>query len=444
MRTATLRPASTVGSALVLGTGLALLALALALFLTTYGGGPSSGPAVVPNPYAATNASVAFWEDRVASDPADFVAYNRLTGAYIQRGRETGDVGDYSRAQAAVGASLAQLPGDNASAYALLATLQNVRHEFADAAEAANHALAIDPTLTFVYGALGDAQAGLGRYDEAFASYNALAEAAPGLSAFSRLAHVYELRGDLANAEGAWENALSTDGGRSPEATAWANTQFGRFHFNQGDLAAAGARFEAALDAFPGYIHALGGLAAVAAANGDYANAIGLYTQVTERQPLPEYVAALGDVYAVNGDAANAEEQYALVEAIGELYSANGINTDLQMAVFLADHDRRIGDALQAALAIYDQTPDSIHAADAVAWALYKAHRPAEALPFAQKALRLGTPDAQLWYHSGMILAAAGDETAARDHLQRALDINPHFSPLQAPLAEQTLEDLGG
>jgi hypothetical protein len=40
--------------------------------------------------------------------------------------------------------------------------------------------------------------------------------------------------------------------------------------------------------------------------------------------------------------------------------------------------------------------------------------------------------------------AAAGDPVAARRALQRALDLNPTFSPLHAPRAEALLERLGG
>jgi Flp pilus assembly protein TadD len=153
-------------------------------------------------------------------------------------------------------------------------------------------------------------------------------------------------------------------------------------------------------------------------------------------------VAELGDVYTAAGKDDLAAQQYALVEAIGELYRANGISTDLQLAVFFADHDLRTTEALQAARTVYAEQPDSIYAADARAWTLYKAGRPEEALPFAREALRLSTADASLWYHTGMIYAALGDDASARTHLERAFEINPHFSTLQAPIALATLEEL--
>ena len=43
-----------------------------------------------------------------------------------------------------------------------------------------------------------------------------------------------------------------------------------------------------------------------------------------------------------------------------------------------------------------------------------------------------GTEDATLFYHAGMIAAAAGDSTAARSLLAKALDFNPLFGPTQA------------
>jgi Tfp pilus assembly protein PilF len=41
-----------------------------------------------------------------------------------------------------------------------------------------------------------------------------------------------------------------------------------------------------------------------------------------------------------------------------------------------------------------------------------------------------------------MIALKLGDETQARDYLERALSINPHFSILYAPEAQKTLKML--
>jgi tetratricopeptide (TPR) repeat protein len=421
------------------GLGVTLLALALVLLLLGPGGASTSAPPAAAPP--STEASIRFWEDRVRRDPADFVAYNRLAAAYMQRARETGDVSDYSRAQAAVDASLAQLPGDNPGAYSLLAALQNVRHEFAAAVASAERALSLDPTDQGALAARGDAQLALGRYEEALRTYSELTARAPGLASFARMAHIYELRGEIGEAELAWRNAFSTDSGRNPEATAWARVQYGHFLFGRGDLDGAAEQYDAALAAFPDYVHGLAGLARVAAARGELDRAIELYSQVADRRPTPEFVAALGDVYRLAGREADAQRQYELVGVIDQLYRANGVNTDLQIALFWADHGIRVDEAVTAAEAVYRQQPDSIAAADALAWALYSAGRPGEARPYIEQALRLGTQDATLFYHAGMIYRALGEHERARSFLERALDLNPHFSLLHAPLAREALEE---
>jgi len=63
------------------------------------------------------------------------------------------------------------------------------------------------------------------------------------------------------------------------------------------------------------------------------------------------------------------------------------------MALFLADHDLRIEDAIAQAQAIYAARPASIYAADALGWALYKADRYDEAAVYSKQALRLGAQD---------------------------------------------------
>lgn len=56
------------------------------------------------------------------------------------------------------------------------------------------------------------------------------------------------------------------------------------------------------------------------------------------------------------------------------------------------------------------------------------------------RALSLGTRDAILFYHAGMIERSLGHRIAARDALTRALAANPWFP--QAALARDALESL--
>ncbi|HKH37100.1 MAG TPA: hypothetical protein VKA82_08025, partial [Rubrobacter sp.] len=165
------------------------------------------------------------------------------------------------------------------------------------------------------------------------------------------------------------------------------------------------------------------------------------YQQAFNRMPLPEYAIALGDVYTEMGESEKAEEQYDLVRSIDKLLRANGVDTDLEIALFYADHDIDLQTSLEKARAAYDVRP-SIHAADVLAWTLYKTGNYKEAQEYSSEALKLGTHDPLKLFHAGMISKALGEEVQARTYLQQAIDLNLHFSLLYADEAADSLRTL--
>jgi lipopolysaccharide biosynthesis regulator YciM len=66
-----------------------------------------------------------------------------------------------------------------------------------------------------------------------------------------------------------------------------------------------------------------------------------------------------------------------------------------------------------------------------------------EALTWSHKALATGMKNALFYFHLGVIEKSLGDKAAAVQDLTTALTINPQFSPLQAPVATQALQQLG-
>jgi tetratricopeptide (TPR) repeat protein len=69
---------------------------------------------------------------------------------------------------------------------------------------------------------------------------------------------------------------------------------------------------------------------------------------------------------------------------------------------------------------------------DALAWALYRAGRFAEALDEMTKALSSGVKDAHLFFHAAMIHLAAGRTDEGKRFLQRAADTNPGYENFHA------------
>jgi tetratricopeptide (TPR) repeat protein len=422
------------------------LAIAVALVATQRDGSGAATVRSAADEAAAREARIAFFEQRAAADPIDFLSLNALTGQYLQRARETGDVADYRRAEAAATKSLDLVPVDNYGGLIGLAAVRLVQHDFAAVESLANDAMALKPYEAAPYGLLADAQVGLGRYDEASDTLAAMVEIEAGLPALSRLAHLAFLRGDELNAVEFWRQAIEAGEVGATATTpvenlAWAHVQLGVTYFALGDLDKADSQHAAALSLFPDYVHALAALGQVRAAEQRWDQAAALYERAVARMPQPQYVAALGDVYAVAGREAEAAGQYALVEAIAALYRDGGINTDLQIALFYADHDLELPLALEMARATFEAAP-GVYAADALAWALYKKGEYEDAAAFSEQARAWGTPEAGFYFHAALISHALGDDDTAREQLQRALDLNPRFAPLQAEQAQALQTEL--
>ncbi len=399
-------------------------------------------PASAPTENASADQAIRYNQRLIKRNPYDAAAYYRLGDAYIQKAREAGDVTYFNLAEASLKKVLERSPR-HSGALRHLAYVLYSRHEFHEAAVQARKAIALDPTDSHALGILGDATMEIGKYDEAEATYQRMIELHEDLYSLSRLSGLKSMRGDPVGAIRDLELAIQA--GRAiqapSESIAWAQWQLGSERLALGDLAAAEARFLESLQTYPNYHRALAALAHVRAAQQRHAEAIDLYRKAITVIPQPDYAAALGDVYAKVGRREDAERQYALVEYIGRLNALNQVLYNRELAYFYADHDVKLPESLALAERELEVRRD-IYASDLLAWALLKNDRPREALDSMTVALRLGTKDARLFFHAGMIYHRLGRTDEARAYLERALATNPHFHILHAQVAARVLEDI--
>ncbi|MCA1603430.1 MAG: tetratricopeptide repeat protein [Acidobacteria bacterium] len=344
--------------------------------------------------------------------------YNLLCDAYMQKARETGDFSLNTRAESALKRSFEVAP-DNYDAQKLQAKLLLTFHRFSEALEAARRARDLRPRDADTYGALTDALVELG----------------------PRVSYLRALHGDAEGAIEAMQVAVKAANPRHPESVAWCRVQLGEELMNIGQIARAEREFDKALVVFPDYHAALAAKARARLAAGDTASAIELYKRSQERIPLPDTAIALGDLYAKLGRDNEAKRQYELVEFIEQAGSTGGGTYSRQVAHFWADHDRRLDEALNIAKRERGVRAD-IYTCDTLAWCLFKKGEFAEARKAIEEALRLGTRDARIHYHAGMIYTALGDRRNGAKHLKRALEINPSFDVLQAEVARRTLDNI--
>jgi tetratricopeptide (TPR) repeat protein len=375
-------------------------------------------------------------QDSLRARPGDAHAASLLGLAYQQRARETGDPGYYTRSEGVLRAALALDP-QNLLATSGLASLALSRHRFRDALALGRRARDLSPATARNYGVIGDALVELGRYRAAFAAFDRMARLRPGLASYARISYARELLGDWRGAVAAMRLALDAAIGQR-EALAWTHVQLGRLYSARGRLDRAERQYRAALAGFPGYVYAVDALAQVEAARGRPARAIALERRAVDAIPLPQFAALLGDFYRTTGRERFARRQYALVAVIQRVLRANGVKTDLESALFDVDHGIRPERALALARAARADRP-SIDGDDVLAWALARTGRCGEAARFSKRALRLGTRDALKDFHRGMIERCLGNRRASRVWLRRALDLNPHFSVLWAPVARRAL-----
>ena len=377
---------------------------------------------------------------KIGRDPNSLLGYTNLAEAYMQKARETGNSGFYMRAESAIHHVLSQQPR-HYEAQRVAAWIALGKHDFSQALSIAKQLQKERSDDYWVYGLLGDAYTELGEYPEAIEAFQNMVDLRPGLPAYSRAAHMRTLHGDLGGATELMSMAVRAGARRDPEPLAWTLVQYGNMHFHQGDIESAQIAYQRALDVFPNYYMALAGMGHIHAGQQQYREAINLFERAIATVPAPDLIANLGDLYALIGQKQEAERQYRLVEFIEQVNDLNRIMYSRQLVLFYADHQRNLEKALEFAESERQRRND-IYTNDALAWVYYRMGRTPEAWKAMEQGLRLGTQDASLLYHAGMIAKGMGDTEKAKGYLTQALALNPYFSPRGAKEAKETLEEL--
>jgi tetratricopeptide (TPR) repeat protein len=396
------------------------------------------GTGIVPVPGLSTDERIRNLQSVARAQPKDADVYAYLGDAYLQKARETGDAGFYNRADGVLRRAL-ELSPQNVSALTEMGALSLSRHDFRGGLRYARQVNALAPQIVKPYGVLVDALVELGRYDEAGAALQRMVDLKPNLSSYARVSYFRELHGDLPGAVRAMRLAVSS-GGDAPENIAYVQTLLGNLELDLGRVASAQRAYRLALARFAGYVPAEVGLARVEAQRGRFGAAIARYRAAVARLPLPEYVIGLGETELAAGRTAAARRDLALVGAEQQLLKSAGVNTDVDLALFEANHG-----STQRAIVLGRRawaSAPSVRSADALGWALTRAGRAREGLGWATRALRLGSRDPSFLYHAGVAAKDAGRRDLAARYLRGALALNPRFSPVYGPRAERALAGL--
>ncbi len=313
------------------------------------GGAPAPRPTNLSDYVYTTDEAIQLFELRVQANPRDFTSYATLGDLYERKARETDDLICFARAEEALRKALELFP-NYARAQVSLAVVLCDRHKFAEALEVAQAVTRANPRNMDALATVGDAQLELGRYDEAEPSLRELVRRLPEVApALVRLAHLEELKGHSDEALQLVRRSLELlrKRGAGLQDLAWYQFREADMLFNAGRVDEAGKVAEEVLMAIPKHHDATATLARVRAAQGRTSEAIELWEKAVAIAPEPAMLVALGDLYALTGDADRARSSYdRMVKA-----SEGQAEYRRVLSSFYADHDRDLPRARRAGAA---------------------------------------------------------------------------------------------
>jgi tetratricopeptide (TPR) repeat protein len=387
-----------------------------------------------------TEQAIRFFQDRVRNDPQNHLNLTILGSLYIRKAREIGDHAAYDKADDAFRRALAAFPG-HTPARVGLALVTCARHKFAEGLQLAQQVYRESPESLEALVVVADAHLELGNYPEAEAALQELLRKGPtpptpGIRA--REARLAELKGNPDRAVVLLRDAADAERAAQSfkEPLAWYSMRLGEVLLSQGRLDEAARYLDIALKDHPTFPAALMLLGRVRVAQGRDDEASELFSRALRVTPDIPTIIAAADLHARRGETVPAKVFYDEVEKLDQNPLASR-----DLVLYYCDHDRKLPHALELAQREAAARKD-IYTADTLAWALFKNGQLLEAEKATTDALRLGTHDALLLYHAGVIAQSMAKPDKARDLLTQALAVNPHFSVIQAGDARQRIGKL--
>lgn len=314
-----------------------------------------------------------------------------------------------------------ELQHDSPLALRLRGLLLLDAHQFREASQLARVLLERHPDDVQSWGTLSDAELELGNVAAAVDAAQHMLDRKPSLLSYGRAAHLRWLIGDREGSKSLYRAAIRAgEAMADPEPRVWMMTQAAWVFWHEGDYNGARAGFLLAASLVPDYVPALQGLGRTALAAGDYQEAIAQLERAQARLPQPEAAWWLGDAYAALGRVQEAKAAYAQVDRLAHRADPR------TLALFSATQGRELRRGLVLAKRAFEERPD-VYSKDVLAYALFRSGKIAEAAVLARELVAVGTPDARILYHAGLILRADGAAAEGGELVARALALNPRF-----------------
>ena len=391
-----------------------------------------------------TQNAIKQFQDRVQQRPDDIGSLLILGQLYLRHARESGEFQAYVDAEETF-RRVTKLDPDNDAAIVSLGNSLATQHRFSEALHCVSDLLETNPAHAEALLVKGDALLELGKYADAQQSYAALPEhMRTKPSVLVRFARLHELQGDyhtaIELAGQAYEEVEKLGG--EDEQLVWYAWRLGTLQFAAGECDNAEKSYKSAISLDEDDPYTLASMAELEAARGNLDDAVKLYEEALAISHHPPFMTALSDIERERGNAAKADELINRAEAVVVEERKDEQSAEAharEAAEFYANYGNDPEKAIELAASDVALRPEPF-AHSTLAWAYYRDKQFDKAEEYIQYALE-GCPNAPtIQFRAGIIQRALGNHESATQHLERAIEINPHFSFRFANEARTTLD----
>ena len=392
-----------------------------------------------------TERSIQIFQERVDKRPSDYRSAIVLAQLFMRQAKEDDDFDAYLNAESILHKAARNSP-NAIEVKSHLAGTMLAQHRFADARSIAASVLDQRSDSTIALSILGDANLQLGNYSQARDAFERLLRLEDSPTANIRLARYHELVGNTSQAIQLATKSLRQQRQkyslRSIEC--WYHWRLAKLNFDHGQLEEAKKQLSAALRLVPYDAESLALMGKLLCFQGQTDVAIAHLKRAIEKAEKPPFLIVLGDVYLKCNRKRAATEAYdraSLLMAEEAEHPKAGPAHARERAAFLLDQNRDLSLALSLAKEDFKLRSD-LYCHDLLAWAHFKNGNLQQAKISIDCALSVGSKDARIHFHAGMIQAALGNVDEAIQSLEFALAANPYFSIHGAKIAANKLKEL--
>ncbi|MGW8121517.1 tetratricopeptide repeat protein [Roseivirga echinicomitans] len=380
---------------------------------------------------------IQFWENKLSNSPNNFTYISKLAGLKSNQFRLDGLVEHIHTSDSLYKKAIALNPFSNAGLYQALSSNSITKHEFVEAKNYAEMALAEGDSKTSTYYMLFDALMELGEYERATGILNMQ----KNKSAFDYLVRASKLadhNGDLDLAIALMEQGFERVKANHSLFT-WAKSNLGDMYGHAGRIQDSYNAYLEVLNKNPEHWHSLQGIAWINFAhdkNTTEAKRILNKVKAHINDPQINFILAEIAEYENNADVSSAlkKEYYAQASSPKYLGMYN------KYLILLEAEDLQMADAAIARASAEQVKRPTPEMYDLLAWSYFQNGNNEKALELAKNHIEDKSSHPEVLYHLGVIFKNNKLEKKGNTYLKQALESTFELGPLTTEKIKQALK----